>query len=755
MDREYKANEDLVLTIDYRSNWYNEIDPMNLGGSNGKGIRFIEPTVAEPKRKYQIWSMGEPEGNRYWFPCYDAPNDLRTTEFIATVENKFTVVSNGLLISTKENTNGTKTFHWKTDLPYSNHQTAFVIGEFADVKQNYNGIELHNYCNNDEVEATKASVERLPDMIKYFTEVTGQKFPYSSYSQVFVQDIPWGVTGPGLAIQTENMIDDYGTHADFYYLWDGLEGESLAQQWFGNYVSTSNWADIWLSKAFGRYFSNLYDEQKNGKDEFLIYQHSTFDHGYYFNDWANGVKQPVINKSYDDLDAFVGSNHPYFHGSSVLHMLRKHLGEENWWKAIRLYLKNNQTKLSNTEDFRKAIEEVSGEPMDWFFEQWLYKMGHPVFTITKSYDAKTQQLKLQVTQTQKIDKENIDPQVDFFKGKIAIEIDNKIETVTLEAKAENTFTFNCLQEPKLINFDYEGTWVKEMTFAKSKEELIYQLLNDKDILGRQWALNELAALASDDKTSKQVTEEIYSAFRNLIASNVYWRLKVNTLSQLRTLLFTNNPKLELDKATTTLLLQLIKTESSWLKTSAVTFLGFTKNKKYADIYIQCFNDKSDRVINAAANALGKSKSPKAFDTLVKLKDKPSWKSQSLISSLNGLKELGDPKGAEIALSALADLSIPRWTLTTPVWDYRIAAVQTLLALGKQAETYDLIKTRLTLALETNNVHDIFNNVYLIVSIADKRGQELFDKLKEKYKNDETILSAVTQYEQQFKDAIKQ
>ena len=243
LDRIYNANEEVTIVIDYHTNQVNEIDPNNLSGSNGKGLRFSQPTSNDPIKPKEIWSIGEPHSNHYWFPCYDAPNDLRTTEFIATVDKQLTVISNGNLVETIVNTDGTRTFHYITDIPYANHLTSFVVGEFIDVQQEYDGIQLHNYGYKNEKKWIEASTVRLPDMMKFFSESIGLKFPYQRYSQVFVQDIGSFTANNTVSTITENMIDDYSTHADFYYLWDMTEAEALAQQWFGNYLSCTDWSD--------------------------------------------------------------------------------------------------------------------------------------------------------------------------------------------------------------------------------------------------------------------------------------------------------------------------------------------------------------------------------------------------------------------------------------------------------------------------------------------------------------------------------
>jgi aminopeptidase N len=199
-------------------------------------------------------------------PGYDSPDDLRTTEFAATVEGKFTVISNGRLLNTKDHPDGTRTFRWKSDTPYANHLTAFVIGEFVDLQQKYQDIELHNFGYPHERDWVTATVERLPDMVRFFSEKTGVRYPHQSYSQVFVQEIgPFtGKPNMNFSTITENMVDDYATHADYFYLWDLTEAEALAGQGFGGYVTAKEWSDVWLNKGFAHYFNCLYTKTRTG-----------------------------------------------------------------------------------------------------------------------------------------------------------------------------------------------------------------------------------------------------------------------------------------------------------------------------------------------------------------------------------------------------------------------------------------------------------------------------------------------------------
>lgn len=754
LDRRYHTNEQLEITIDYRTHHVNQSDPNALGGSFGKGLRFTQPTRVSPTKRKQIWSIGEAEINRYWFPSNDTPGDYRTTELYATVDQKLSVLSNGNLINIKENNDFTRTFYYKTDIPYPNFLTTIIVGEYVDIRQKSGNTTLHTFAYPDEKAAAEASIERLPDMLNYFEKISGVAFPYASYSQVMVQDYPFpGLIGsPGMSVLSDNFVDDFKTHADYLYLWDGVEADALASQWFGNLISTKNWGDCWLSKSFARYFDGLYTGYKNGHDEYLMWYHP-YDSFLTFGDWNNGNRHPIATSNYDNTENFVGDNHNRYRGSLVLRMLQKELGNKVWFKAIKQYVKTNAHKTVTTADLQKAVETVSGRKMDWFFEQWIYKTGHPQFEISKSYDAGKKLLILELKQTQKLDEASNYPQVAFFRGKMEIEIEGKIHTVQLGAKAVNRFTFKLRHNPKLINPDFENTWIREFKTEKTGTEWLYQLQHSKDVLARNAAINELAKqYKTATENDKPITKK---ALLTVIQSNCYWRLKVAAINGLVSLYKADfdKPSVQYDAETTKVLLQLIEKGAPWVRVAAVSALGQTNDPQFANVYRKALNDPSERVVGAAAVALGKSKSPEAFDALVRLKDKPSWKNQSLMSSLNGLAALGDPRGVQIALNALKDNRSPRWFLANG-WDYPLVAAQTLHALGKTDEAYPLLLERFKTSLEENDTNDIFSTTQLIAIIAHSNSQEVFDLLKEKFKDDANALSAVNQYENQFKTSVK-
>lgn len=741
--------QEISIIIKYQTNWKNETDPLNLWGSFGKGIRYFHPTGTEPRKRNQVWSSGAPDYNRYWYPCYDNPADLLTTSFTATVDKELMVISNGKLIHKKENKDDTNTWAWEMKQPHANHNTSFVIGYYAELVQDWGNIRLHNYAYPDEIDAVKASTVRLSDMMSFFSVRTGTPYPYASYSQVFVQDYPWGGGhNAGLSTISENMIDDAGTHADFFYLWDGVEANDLAAQWYGNWIVPKDWADSWLSKSFARYFDGLYSEYKNGFDEFQFWNRS-FNLSSYLADWNARIRRPIVTNRYDQPATMFNDNYASLRGAEVLHMLRSQLGDETWWKLIRNYTQQYGGKQVETSDFKKVVESVAGKSMDWFFDQWLYKTGHPVFKIEKIYDPVKKQLDITVIQEQIQDTISGYPAAKYFSGKVGIELDDSIKEVWLEAKPLNTFSFYLPAAPRFINFDYESRWIKEVKEEKSTEEWLWLLDHSRDILARNQALTVLSS-KFNGSLSKEDSNRIIQSFRGIVMGNAYWRLKATALSKIRSVV-----KPPYDNETVNMLLDIVEKDSSWMRTAAISFLGFSKDNKFIPLYKKYLSDKSDRVINAAAIALGKTKDKTVFPILNELRFKSSWKNQSLISALNGMKELGNKRAIPIALEALKDTpAMPRWTLATSTWDFRIAAAETLVALNAGSEGFDIVYKRYLQSIADNDISDIFNNVLLMATIGDKRGKPIFDQLKLKFKDHTAALTAIAQYEDQFNQQVK-
>ena len=510
LDRAYQPTEELTVVVTYHTNQ----PPPEKRNFGGGGLNFIKPRPDDPARPRQIWSQGEAETNHLWFPCFDHPNDFATTQIVATVEKPLSVVSNGKLMWTKENADGTRTFDWKIDQPHATYLTSIIVGEFAPLTADYAGVPIITNVYKNEVEEGKVTAARLPEMIKFFSEKTGVKYPYAKYAQTTVRDFGGGMENISATTQTDNMIHDARTELDSTS--DGLQAHELAHQWFGDYLTCRSWSDIWLNESFAVYFQAMWDEHHLGKDDFL-YSDVKANQEAYYAAWNRGQRRPIVTKNYANPDA-VFDTYAYPRGGAVLHMLRTYLGEDNWWRTINRYLTKHALQPVETAQFRIAIEETTGQPMDWFFDEWLYKMGHPVFRVTQDYDPTKKELTLKVRQEQRPDPESQYPQVGFFQTPVDIEIgtasSTRIDRVRIEPKEEQTFKFTVDSEPLLVSFDYGGALIKELTFVKTTGQLQYQLAKDQDVLGRVWALQQLRPRLNDDKTTRRSSGDYQGAYGN-------------------------------------------------------------------------------------------------------------------------------------------------------------------------------------------------------------------------------------------------
>ena len=746
LDKTYKAGEDIAVKVDYRTFYVNKADNETPIGAFGGGIRFIKPSADEPNKPRQIWSQGESEFNRYWFPSYDAPNDFRTSELRATVDKPYTVISNGKLMETKENADNTRTFYWKMDIPYSNYLTSIVVGDYTEIKNGeYAGIPVYAYGYPSEAKEVAETTKRVPAMVKFFSEKTGVKYAYPKYSQTMVEDFGGGMENISATTQIEEMIHDSRELLDEDS--DSLQSHELAHQWFGDYVTTREWGQIWLNESFATYFQGLWDEESKGR-EYFLYKDVRENQNTVLQTWQRGTRRPIVTKNYANKDAMFDS-YAYPGGGSVLHILRKHLGDELFFKSLNRYLTHNAHEPVSTEELRIAIEETTGQPMDWFFDQWLYKMGHPIFEVTKSYDAAAKKLTVNVKQTQKIDPKNEYPQTEFFQTYVDLEIDGNVQRVWVKAQADNSFTFDAPTEPKLVNFDYEGTILKELTFAKSTDELVYQLQNDKDVIGRRWALGELGKKAASSAPADR--EKIAAALRTMAEKD---SLSFNRQDALTAIGRLNAPagndetaRLKFDAATIQTLKTAAKDQNSLVRADAIELLGATGDAQFADLYLAALSDQSYTVIEKAAAALGATKNPKAYDALMKLTTTASWHGRILNAGLDGLGELGDKRSFEVGYKFATDTKQPLAV--------RTKSLAIIAATGKgDSRAYPLIFEQFKKSLETDNPRFILNAIDALIKLADPRGQEAFDLLKAKYKDRADVLAVIGQYEAQFKAAIK-
>lgn len=732
LGRAYQPADELTIVIDYQTNGSHD----RILGLVGVALRFIKPSPDDPTRPKQIWSQGESEYNHFWFPVYDHPNDFFTSEITATVEKPLSVISNGKLLETKDNNDGTRTFHWKIDQPHASYLTSIIVGEYAAITSDYQGIPITTYVYPNEVKEGKVTAARLPEMVKFFSEKTGLKYPYAKYAQTMVRDFGGGMENISATTQTDNMIHDARTELDSNT--DGLQSHELAHQWFGDYVTCRDWSDIWLNESFAVYFQAMWDEHKLGADDFL-FSDVKANQDAYLNTWKQGNRRPIVTKNYATPDS-VFDTYAYPRGGAVLHMLRQQLGEDNWWRAINYYLRKYANQPVETEQFRIAIEESTGQSMDWFFDEWLYKMGHPIFRVKQNYDPAAKALKLSVEQLQTIDSSSQFPQASLFRATVDVEIGTaagtRLERIQILPQKEQSFTLAVDSKPLLVNFDYRGTLIKELQFDKTTEELAYQLNRDEDVLGRVWALDQLSGRVSAASTSEVEKQRITTELAKALGGDKFWGVRLNAATALAEVK---------EPAARTALVAATRDSNARVRAGAVTALAKSNDATLANLYEKLLNDQSYAVIRAASLALGQTRSPRAYDALAELIGTMSWRDNIRISGLSGLAELHDKRAVDAALR-YADKGNP-----VPLR----AVAQRLLGKvgGGNPKAFNVIAEALTKAFATSDFNLTPAAGEAIVSLGDPRGLAVLEQIGRDAALSDRQKQQVSQYQEQLRKVV--
>ncbi|HKB64710.1 MAG TPA: M1 family aminopeptidase [Pyrinomonadaceae bacterium] len=732
LGRPYQLTDEVTLVIEYHTNG----PQTKLAGLVGAALRFIKPTPDDPTRPKQIWSQGESEYNHYWFPCYDHPNDFFTSEITATVEKPLSVISNGKLLETKDNKDGTRTFHWKIEQPHASYLTSIIVGEYIPIESEYQGIPIITNVYPSEVKEGKASTARLTEMVKFFSEKTGVKYPYAKYAQTTARDFGGGMENISATTQTDNMIHDARTELDSNT--DGLQSHELAHQWFGDYVTCRDWSDIWLNESFATYFQAMWDEHKLGGDDFL-YSDVKANQDAYLAAWRQGNRHPIVTKNYATPDS-VFDTYAYPRGGAVLHMLRQTLGEDNWWRAINYYLNKYAHQPVETEQFRIAIEESTGQAMDWFFDEWLYKMGHPIFRVKQDYNPATKMLTLSVEQLQTVDNTSQFPQVALFQTPVNIEIGTtagmRLERVQILPKKQQSFSLAVDSKPLLVNFDYHGTLIKELEFEKTTDELAYQMARDEDVLGRAWALSQLQSRIGAPTTSETEKQQIALALSEVVTRDKFWGVRANAATALAAV-----------KAPSTrnALIAATGDVDARVRARAVASLANSKDSSLASLYLKLLSDQSYAVIKAAALALGDTKSPEAYGSLVKLLSQPSWRDNIKASALAGLGELRDKRSLDMAL---------RYAAAGNASQVRAAALRLLGRIGSdEPRAFKLIAEAAGKAFESEDYNLATAAGDALVSLSDPKGLAVLEQINQNSGISVRLRARIGEYQEALRRSV--
>lgn len=395
LDKTYNAKEKFTLQIDYIAR-PNEIP---AGGSEAitseKGLFFIDPQGTDPDKPTQIWTQGETQSNSRWFPTIDRPNERCTEEILLTVENKYKTLSNGIMVSSKDNKDGTRTDHWMLDKPHAPYLFMIAVGEYSINYDKWRDIPLAYYVEPEYAADAKLIFNNTPEILEFFSTRLGVKYQWPSLSQIIVRDYVSGAMENTTAIvygePQQRHADELKEEPN-----DDILAHEIFHHWFGDYVTCESWANLPLNEGFANYAEYLWSEHKYGYNEAEIHRISEME-GYLASTAYN--VHPLINYAYKHETEMFDA-HSYNKGGLVLHMLRKTVGDDAFFASLQRYLEKNALTPVEADNLRQAFEEVTGQDMKWFFDEWYFAAGHPKLKIKKEYDDTSKVLAITIEQEQ-------------------------------------------------------------------------------------------------------------------------------------------------------------------------------------------------------------------------------------------------------------------------------------------------------------------------------------------------------------------
>ena len=514
LGRTYKNDEKYTVAIEYIS----KPDELEMGGSaaiaGDKGLYFVNPKGEEKGKMPQIWTQGETQSNSVWFPTIDSPNAKTTQEIYITVEEKYVTLSNGKLVSSKSNKDGTRTDYWKQDLPHTPYLFMLAVGEYSIVKDSYTKedgtkIEVNYYVEPEHEKDAMGIFGETPKMIAYFSELLDLEYPWDKYHQIVVRDYVSGAMENTGAV----IFGEY-VYKDAEALLDNNDQSTIAHElfhhWFGDLVTCESWANLPLNESFANYSQYLWDEYRYGMDE-ADYQAELEADGYYQQASYQGYHDLIWFDHFDKEDMF--DSHSYNKGGRILHMLRSYLGDEAFFKGLNNYLVSNKFKAAEVHHLRLAFEEVSGEDLNWFFNQWFLGKGHLILFTEYEIDAETgvNSVILKVKQRQNID----DFPIYKIPTEVAIWSGDEMEIHEIEInQLEQEFVFVLSGELKNIQIDPRQDLLAKIYEDKPIEQFVHQYYNSKAYKSRLSALSRACKQNTPD-SRKLLVDALNDPFWNI------------------------------------------------------------------------------------------------------------------------------------------------------------------------------------------------------------------------------------------------
>ncbi len=511
--RLFQTNDSIELYLKYTAMPYSEPTGGSSAISEDRGLYFINTDYSIPHKPAQIWTQGETESNSHWMITIDKPNSRFTTQVELTVPDSFVTLSNGALIKQLKGGNGLRTDTWKMNLPVQAYAVMFAAGKFRIIKDHWKNKEVNYYVEPEYAPYAALMFRNTPEMMDYFSRRTGVPYPWNKYSQVVVRDyISGAMENTSATLCGEFMNQNAREIADKNF--EDVVSHELFHQWFGDYVTAESWSNLTLNESFANYGEQLWRAYKYGKaagDE-LAYNDLA---GYLSASQAN---DPQLVRYYYDSREEVFDAITYNKGGAILRYLNSLIGDAAFDKAMNLYLTKNALHSAEVHDWSKAVESVTGQDWNWFFNEWYYHAGHPVVNVVYNYNDSLQKLMVAVSQDR-----SESPFLYQIPLKAALIYGNDKKTIDWNIhRRTDTFIYEYKSGKKpVIIPDYTHVLPGELKDGKKPEQWLVQYQQCDDYIGKRLAVSAAGKLISDSISQLIIdlalNDDLYSIRRHAIS----------------------------------------------------------------------------------------------------------------------------------------------------------------------------------------------------------------------------------------------
>jgi aminopeptidase N len=631
LDKLYTRNDPYTIFIEYTSK-PNELKSKGTNAITGaKGLYFINAKGTDKDKPTQVWTMGEPESNSAWFPTIDKPNQKSTEEILLTVPSKYLTLSNGKLISQTYHADSTRTDYWRMDQPNAPYLFFFGVGDYAVVKDHYKDMEVNYYVEKDYESVARRIFGLTPEMIAFFEQILGIPFPWVKYDQMTAREFVAGAMENTSVTMHMNKVQQDARQLSVGNMYEHIVSHELFHQWFGDLVTTESWSNLTLNESFANFSETLWETYKHGQDagDAMNYAETQT----YLRDSAAASENLVRFYYANKMDMFDVVT--YSKGGRILNMLKNYVGDSAFFKSLNLYLTRYKFKSASAQELRLAFEEVTGQDLNWFWNQWYYGSGHPKFVIDYQYDDVAGKATVIVRQTQNTGKIfRIPMAIDVYEGTAKTRYSVWVEHLV------DTFTFSYKNKPSLINIDADKIILCEKQDNKTLDNYIFQYSHAGLYLDRMEAITICARNQDDPKARellKQALKDRFGRLRRFTLENL--DMKNDTVRLLVEPVIVDLASSDPDRR---------------VKGYAIYLLGSYKNQVYKPIYIKAFEDSSYAVSGDALEALNFIDTAMALNLAKKIKYDPE-KEWILIQRQVILTEYGNEQDFDYLTSRLKDI----------------------------------------------------------------------------------------------------